>query len=68
MPKKKRVYPAVSIYLSKEETEEAGELAKSQGLNRHKFLQYGLRYFIAEFKKDPGILKKESKEVLSKPE
>ncbi len=65
---KKKTYPPVSVYLSAEEQIEAQELADKAGVSRHALLQYAVRYFIAEYKKDKKILKTEKKTVLGKPE
>jgi len=65
---KKKKHPPVSVYLSRDEQAEVQELADQAGISRHAMLQYGIRYFIAEYKKDKKILKTEKKTVLSKPE
>jgi len=65
---KKKKYPPVSVYLTREEQEEARKLAEGAGVSRHAFLQYGLRWFISEYKKNKKILKTAQKTVLKPPE
>jgi len=67
-PEKKKTYPPISIYLSAEEQQAAQDLADQAGVTRHAFLQYAVRYFIAEYKKDKKILKTEKVTVLKTPE
>ena len=59
---------STGIYLTAAEQKEVQELADQAGYSKHAFLQYGLRWFVSEYKKDPGILKTEEKTVLSKPD
>lgn len=65
---KKKKFPPVSVYLTAQEQQEVQELADKAGISRHAMLQYGIRYFIAEYKKNKKILKTEKKTVLSRPE
>ena len=66
--KKEKKYPPISIYLTGDEQQAAQELADKAGVTRHAFLQYAVRYFIAEYKKDKKILKTGKVTVLKTPE
>ena len=57
----------VGIYLSEIEKAEIKDLAEKAGYKTHAFLQYGIRWFITEYKKNKRILKTEKKTVLKKP-
>lgn len=66
--KERKKFPPISIYLTGAEQVEAQELADQAGVSRHALLQYAVRYFISEYKKDKKILKTVKKTVLGKPE
>jgi len=68
MPGRKNANPPISVYFTREERQEVQELADLAGISRGSFIQYGIRYFVAEYKKNKKVLKVENIQVAAKPE
>jgi len=65
--KKKKKHPPIAVYLTLDEKAEIKGFAEKAGVTRHAFLQFAVRYFLAEYRKDKGILKKKKQTVLDMP-
>ena len=58
----------IGIYLTAAEQEEAQEMARKAGISKHALLQFGVRFFLAEYRKNKKILKKKRITVIDMPE
>ena len=58
----------IGVYVTLKEKAEIEAIAKKSGFSKHALYQFGIRYFLAAYRKDKKVLKIESKKVLSPPE
>lgn len=58
---------AVGVYLTSEEKALLDQIAENVGEKRHAIMQFGIKYFLEQYKQNPGIIEKQEKMVLKMP-